>query len=106
MAVIDVFRAIRNRAIRELELGGAATDVIHPTPRKTPVIKPIGELRQRGMEINLIGPRGNAFNLFAVACKMTGRDATPLLAERIAGDCDLFEVFERESGEFITQVRP
>ena len=95
-----------NGAIRELDLGGTATDVIHPTPRKTPMIKPIGELQQRGMEINLIGPRGNAFNLFAVVCKMTGRDPTPLLAEMMAGDGDVIEVFERESGEFITRVRP
>ena len=71
------------------------------------MIKPIGELQQRGIEIDLSGPQGNAFNLLAVACKMTGREPAPLLAEMMAGDYEhLLEVFERESGEFITQVRP
>ena len=60
------------------------------------VYKAIGELQQRGVESGLSGPLGNAFNLLAVACKTTGRDPVPLLAEMMAADyVHLLKAFER-----------
>jgi len=41
-------------------------------------------------------PPGNAFNLLAVACKMTGRDPVPLLVEMMDADyVHLLKAFER-----------
>ena len=71
------------------------------------MVKPIGERLRHGMKIGLRGRQGNAVNLLAAACKTTGRDPTPLLAELIAGDLEhLLEDSKRESGEFMIQVRP
>lgn len=60
------------------------------------------------MEIDLSGPKGNAFYLLGVAkrlCKQVGEDSEPIISETQSGDYShLLEVFKREFGDFVTFV--
>jgi hypothetical protein len=72
-------------------------------------IKKKSELAARGIEIDLTGPDGNAFNLLGVArrlAKELDRDGEAIMAEMRSGDYEhLIEVFEREFGDFVTLYR-
>lgn len=60
-------------------------------------IKSVEEMAERGIEIDLTGPQGNAFFLL-------GQAST--LAEMKESDYEhLLEVFDREFGDFVTLYR-
>ena len=73
------------------------------------MIKPRAALAERGIEIDLTGPQGNAFYLMGVADKLAERldkDGPAILAEMKSGNYEhLLEVFEREFGEYVTLYR-
>ena len=72
-------------------------------------IKSIEELKSRPIEIDLTGPKGNAFFLMGMAqnfYKQMGKDPKPILDEMKNSDYEnLLEVFEREFGDFVTLYR-
>ena len=72
------------------------------------MIKKKSEL-DRGIEIDLTGPDGNAFVLMGYAqqyAKQLERDPKPILAEMQSGDYEnLLAVFDREFGKFVTLLR-
>jgi len=76
------------------------------------MIKSKSERPQRGIEIDLTGPEGNAFVLLAYAdkwCRQLGYD--DLKTERILDEMKLadyeclLQTFEREFGSFVTMWR-
>jgi len=70
------------------------------------MIKDRSEMETRGIEIDLTGPEGNAFNLLGrakVFATQVGKDAKAITDEMMSGDYKhLIEVFEREFGGFVT----
>tara|TARA_Y100000034_G_scaffold114993_1_gene151714 strand:- start:6071 stop:6292 length:222 start_codon:yes stop_codon:yes gene_type:complete len=73
------------------------------------MIRDKNELKERGIEINLTGPDGNAFYLIGVAtrlAKQLDKDPKTITEEMTSGDYEhLLEVFEREFGSFVTLYR-
>ena len=63
----------------------------------------------RGIEIDLTGPEGNAFCLLGKAgslAKQLGKDADAIRQEMMSGDYEnLIQVFDREFGEYVTLLR-
>jgi len=70
------------------------------------MIKSKIELEQRGLEIDLSGPDGNAYALLGTARRLAeqlGRDGAAITMEMRAGDYEhLLEVFAREFGDYVT----
>jgi hypothetical protein len=70
------------------------------------MIKSKNEIEDRGIEIDLTGPEGNAFYLLGKAnnlAKDLGKDPKQITDEMQSADYDyLIEVFEREFGEYVT----
>lgn len=62
--------------------------------------------QNKGIEIDLTGPQGNAFFLLGTAnnlAKQLGLNSSKILDEMQSGDYDnLVEVFDREFGSFVT----
>lgn len=73
------------------------------------MIKSRDEMPTRGIEIDLTGPKGNAFYLIGQAktlAKQLGKDHKAIAEEMMSGDYEyLLEVFEREFGEYVTLYR-
>ena len=73
------------------------------------MIKSQNELNERGIEIDLTGPQGNAFYILGVAKKLgkqLGKNVESIKTEMMEDDYDhLLEVFEREFGEYVTLYR-
>ena len=73
------------------------------------MIKSKSEMPDRGIEIDLTGPDGNAFALMGCAstlARQLGLDPMPILEEMQSGDYEnLLEVFEEHFGEFVTLYR-
>lgn len=65
--------------------------------------------QNKGIEIDLTGPQGNAFFLLGTAnnlAKQLGLNSSKILDEMQSGDYDnLVEVFDREFGSFVTLYR-
>lgn len=72
-------------------------------------IKDRQELEDRGIEVDLNGPEGNAFVLCGHArkwAKQLGKDADAIVADMKSGNYEhLVEVLEREFGDYITIYR-
>ena len=72
-------------------------------------IKSKEELAQRGIEIDLTGPQGNAIWLTGYAGKLAKQidlDVEAIRKDMMSSDYDhLLEVFEREFGSFVTLYR-
>ena len=72
-------------------------------------IKSKEELTQRGIEIDLTGPQGNAIWLTGYAGKLAKQldlDVEAIRKDMMSSDYDhLLEVFEREFGSFVTLYR-
>ena len=72
-------------------------------------IKPIEELAERGIEIDLTGPKGNAFYLLSLAHRLAedyNKDGEEIKKRMKSGDYeDLLKVFEEEFGEYVTIYR-
>lgn len=66
-------------------------------------------MEQRGIEIDLNGPQGNAFALIGVAknlSKQLGKDFAPIEERMTSGDYDnLVDVLEDEFGMYVTIYR-
>ena len=62
-----------------------------------------------GNEIDLTGPKGNAFFLLGTAtnlCKQLGYDSKPVLDDMKSGDYEnLLNVFDTHFGDFVTLYR-
>lgn len=73
------------------------------------MIKSKDSIRDRGMEIDLTGPQGNAFFLLGTAKKLAkqlGLDGDEITKEMMSGDYEnLLEIFEENFGEFVTLYR-
>lgn len=73
------------------------------------MIKSKQDLEDRGIEIDLGGPDGNAFVLMGMASRWLeemGKDPEPIIEEMKSGDYDnLVEVMEREFGDVVTFYR-
>ncbi len=73
------------------------------------MIKDREELVDRGIEIDLGGPQGNAFYLIGVAknlSKQLSIDGDEITTEMMRGDYNhLLEVFEEHFGNFVTLYR-
>lgn len=73
------------------------------------MIKSREELEERGIEVDLSGPGGNAFSLLALAnrlAKVCDFDSEKIREEMKEGDYEhLLEVFERYFGDFVTLYR-
>ena len=73
------------------------------------MIKSKQDLEDRGIEIDLSGPDGNAFVLMGMASrwlKQMGTDPEPIIEEMKSGDYDnLVAVMEREFGDVVTFYR-
>jgi len=73
------------------------------------MIKSKEEIIDRGIEIDLTGPQGNAFFLIGQAsslCKQLGYDDKPVIDDMKSGDYEnLLEVFEKHFGDFVTLYR-
>jgi hypothetical protein len=73
------------------------------------MIKDRNELKDRGIEIDLGGPQGNAFYLIGVAknlSKQLSLDGGEITTEMMRGDYNhLLEVFEEHFGNFVTLYR-
>lgn len=69
-------------------------------------IKNRSELEERGIEIDLSGPQGNAFVLLGIAsrlAKQLGLDSDKIKNEMMSGDYEnLLKVFEDNFGEYVT----
>ena len=72
-------------------------------------IKSKEELKDRGIEIDLSGPDGNAFVLLGKAssfAKQLGLDWEDIKKDMTSGDYEhLLEVFDREFGSYVTLYR-
>ena len=73
------------------------------------MIRDKNELKERGLEIDLTGPDGNAFVLLGYAtrlAKQLDKNPNEIKAEMMGGDYEhLLEVFEREFGNVVTLYR-
>ena len=73
------------------------------------MIRDKNELKERGLEIDLTGPDGNAFVLLGYAtrlAKQLDKDTNAIKEEMTSGDYEhLLEVFEREFGNVVTLYR-
>ena len=73
------------------------------------MIKSKETLRERGIEIDLTGPQGNAYYLLGQAntfAKQLGLDEKQLQEDMTSGDYEhLLEVFEKHFGQFVTLYR-
>ena len=73
------------------------------------MIKSKNEMSDRGIEIDLTGPDGNAFALMGYAsrlAKQLGLDSASIINDMKSDDYDhLLEVFEEHFGEFVTLYR-
>jgi len=73
------------------------------------MIKDRSELEDRGIEIDLSGPEGNAFVLIGYArkwAKQLGKDPDAISKDMESGDYEhLVEVLEREFGDSVTIYR-
>lgn len=73
------------------------------------MIKSISERPANPIEINLLGPEGNAFVLIAKAkdwAKQLGLDSKAIQAEMMEGDYDhLLQVIEKHFGSFVIMYR-
>jgi len=73
------------------------------------MIKSKDSIRDRGIEIDLTGPQGNAFFLLGTASKLAkqlGLDGDKIHKEMTSGDYEnLLQVFEENFGEFVTLYR-
>lgn len=73
------------------------------------MIKSKNEMPDRGIEIDLTGPDGNAFALMGYAsrlAKQLGLDSASIINDMKSDDYDhLLEVFEKHFGEFVTLYR-
>jgi len=73
------------------------------------MIKSKQELSDRGIEIDLTGPEGNAFYLLAKAKRLAQQlslDSHRILNDMKSGDYEhLLEVFEKHFGEYVTLYR-
>ena len=73
------------------------------------MIRDKNELQERGLEIDLTGPDGNAFVLLGYAtrlAKQLDKDPNAIKEEMTSGDYEhLLEVFEREFGNVVTLYR-
>jgi len=73
------------------------------------MIKSKNEMPDRGIEIDLTGPDGNAFVLMGYAsrlAKQLGLDSASIINDMKSDDYDhLLEVFEKHFGEFVTLYR-
>ena len=72
-------------------------------------IKNKSELKERGIEIDLTGPQGNAYYLLGMVhgfAEQLGKDADEICERMKAGDYEnLLSVFEEEFGEYVTLYR-
>ena len=70
------------------------------------MIKDKSEMEQRGLEIDLTGPQGNAFVLIGYAsnlAKQLKKDENAIKEDMQSGDYEhLVEVFDREFGDYVT----
>lgn len=61
------------------------------------------------IEVDLIGPNGNAFVLLGMAkgwAKQLKKDWTPIMSEAISGDYDnLLAVLDREFGDYVDFIK-
>lgn len=73
------------------------------------MIKSKNETSDRGIEIDLTGPDGNAYALMAYAsrfCRQMEIDSKPVIADMMSGNYEhLLEVFEKHFGSFVTLYR-
>jgi hypothetical protein len=73
------------------------------------MIKDRGELKERGIEIDLSGPEGNAYVLMAYAqryAKQLGMDHNAIIKEMKSSDYEnLVNTFEKYFGKFVTLYR-
>jgi hypothetical protein len=73
------------------------------------MIKSKDSIRDRGIEIDLTGPQGNAFFLLGTAQKLArqlGLDGDKIHEEMTSGDYEnLLQVFEENFGDFVTLYR-
>jgi len=69
----------------------------------------IKKKKNKELSIDLTGPQGNAYYLFAVATDLAsqlGKDADAILTRMKSGDYEnLIEVFDEEFGEYVTLYR-
>ena len=73
------------------------------------MIKSARVIKSRGIEIDLRGPQGNAFNLIGVAarlCRQLGKDFNEIQERMTSGEYEnLVKVFDDEFGVFVTLYR-
>jgi hypothetical protein len=73
------------------------------------MIKDKNELIQRGINIDLSGPEGNAYVLLGLAKKLgkqLEKDHVEIIARMTSGDYEnLIKVFEAEFGDIVTLYR-
>jgi len=74
------------------------------------MIKNKSEIQNRGIEIDLTGPEGNAVFLIGkarrIANHLGGMDTEKIVEEMTSGDYDnLVDVFEKYFGEYVTLYR-
>jgi len=66
-------------------------------------------LENRGVEVDLNGPEGNAFVLMGYVkgwCRDLGKESQPILEEMQSGNYEhLLDVMEREFGDVVTFYR-
>jgi len=72
-------------------------------------IKSKEEIASRGLEIDLTGPKGNAFFLMGTAKKLARsleKDGDAIIKKMMSGNYEnLLAVFEEEFGDFVTLYR-
>jgi len=73
------------------------------------MIKSKNEMPDRGIEIDLTGPDGNAFALMGYAsrlAKQLGLDSASIINDMKSDDYDhLLEVFDKNFGDYVTLYR-
>ncbi len=73
------------------------------------MIKSKNEMPDRGIEIDLTGPYGNAFALMGYAsrlAKQLGLDSASIINDMKSDDYDhLLEVFDKNFGDYVTLYR-
>ena len=73
------------------------------------MIKSASDINDRGIEIDLGGPQGNAFNLIGAAhslCRKLGKDFDDVHERMTSGEYEnLVKVFDDEFGAFVTLYR-
>ena len=73
------------------------------------MIKSKNEMPDRGIEIDLTGPEGNAFALMGYAsrlAKQLGLDSASIINDMKSDDYDhLLEVFDKNFGDYVTLYR-